>query len=146
MSPAPSELREDTKRPSGEKTRRALLQTLQTGASSPAAIASGENTLPCNKNEVGDIVAAGGNERATLIMKLYSSNPLCAACISPCAVKTGFDSVLCVYGCHHQMENVCNTETGWERARPLLDQVDLRSRDSLIRVMAVVLPPNAASL
>jgi hypothetical protein len=139
VSPAPSDLREDTKRPSGDRTQRALLQT---GASSPTA--GGENTLPCNKNEVGDIVAAGGNEMATVFMQLFSSNPLCAACVFPCSAKPGFDGALCAYGCHHQIENACNTETGWERARPLLDQVDLRSRDSLIRVMAVVLPPNAA--
>ncbi len=132
VSRAPSDLRRDTKRPSGERTRRALLQA---GASSPA----GEITLPCNKNEVGDIVAAGDKERVAVLTKLFSSNPLCAACISPCAAKPGFDPVLCVYGCHHQMENACNTATGWERARPLLDQIDLQSRDSLIRVMAVVL-------
>jgi hypothetical protein len=112
----------------------------------PAASAGGENSLLCNKNEVGDIVAAGDKERVDVFRKLSSSNPLCAACISPCVAKTGFDPVLCVYGCHHQMENACNTTTGWERARPLLDQVDLRSRDTLIRVMAVVLPPNAELL
>jgi hypothetical protein len=143
VSRAPSDLRQDTKRPSGDRTQRALLQT---GASSTEASAGGENALPCNKNEVGDIVAAGDKERVAGFTKLFSSNPLCAACIAPCAAKTGFDPVHCVYGCHHQMENACNTETGWERARPLLDQVVLGSRDSLIRVMAVVLTLNAALL
>ena len=118
--------------------KRALLQT---GDSSPAA--AGESTLPCSKSEVGDIFAAGDEERVAVFTKLLSSNPLCAACVFPCAAEPGYDNVLCAYGCHHQRENACNTATGWERARPLLDQVDLQSRDSLIRVMAVVLPPNA---
>ncbi len=131
------------KRPSGDKKQRALLQI---GASSPAASAGGESTLPCNKSEVGDIVAAGGDKEKSVavVTKLFSSNPLCAACVFPCAAKPGFDPIVCVYGCHHQRENACNTETGWERARPLLEQIDLQSRDSLIRLMAVVLPPYAA--
>ncbi len=125
---------------SDERTKRVLLQT---GASS---LEAGGSALPCNKIEVGDIVAAGDNERVAVFEKLASSNPLCAACIFPCAAKPGFDPVLCAYGCHHQIENSCSTETGWERARPLLDQVDLRSRDSLIRLMTLVHPPNAAQL
>jgi hypothetical protein len=139
MSPDPSGLGKDSKGMSGERTKRALLQS---GAYSPAA--GGESALPCDKSEVGDIVASGDKERAPVLMKLSFSNPLCAACIFPCAAKPGFDPVLCAYGCHHQIENSCKPETGWERAWPLLDQVDLRRRDSLIRLMAVVQPPNAA--
>jgi hypothetical protein len=132
--------RSELKGTSGERTKRALLQT------DAFSLEAGGSALPCEKNEVGDILAAGDNERVAVFVKLLSSNPLCAACIAPCAAKPGFDSVLCTYGCHHQMENACNTETGWERARPLLDQIDLRSRDALIRLMAVVLPPNAVLL
>ena len=139
-SEAPTDLRTDPKGKRG-KTRRALLQL---NAFSPTV--DGGAVQPCSKSEIEDIIAAGDNERLVVFMKLSSSNPLCAACVFPCSAKPGLDGVLCTYGCHHQMENACNTETGWERARPLLDQVDLRSRDSLIRVMAVVLTLNAALL
>jgi hypothetical protein len=117
--------------------KRALLQT---AASSPSAR---ESALPCNKNEVGNVVAADDQERLAVFMKLRSTNPLCAACIAPCVLKPRLEILLCLYACHHQRENACNTTTGWERARPLLHKVDLRSRDSLIHLMAVVQPPHA---
>ena len=136
---APLVYREDSKGTSGNRTQRALLQV---GASSPALEGDGAIALPCDKNEVGDIMAAGDQERLAVIASLLLSNPMCAACVGLCADKPGFDPALCVYGCQHQMENVCDITTGWERARPLLGQVDLGSRDSLIRLMSVVLPPN----
>jgi hypothetical protein len=202
-SPAPSGFRKNSKGTSGERTKRALLQT---GASSPAddggiafpcsqtevgnIVAAGPQGIdvinmtlrlsnpqcaacvlpckdrprldaarcvygchnhswiaqPCNKSEVGGIVAAGDEERVGVFMKLSASNPLCAACVLPCRGMPGFDGVLCVHGCHHQMENTCSNATGWGRARPFLDQVKLTSRDSLIRLIAVVLPPNATFL
>jgi hypothetical protein len=134
---APLVFREDSKGASGKRTQRALLQV---GASSPAG--DGRIALPCDKNEAGDIMAAGDQERLALVASLLLSNPMCAACVGLCADKPGFEPALCVYGCQHQMENVCDITTGWERARPLLGQVDLGSRDSLIRLMSVVLPPN----
>jgi hypothetical protein len=117
--------------------KRALLQT---GASSPSAR---ESALPCNKNEVGVIVAADDQERPAVFLKLRSTNPRCAACIAPCVLKPRLEILLCLYACHHERENACDITTGWERARPLLHKVDLRSRDSLIRLMAVVQPPRA---
>ena len=198
-SPAPSGFRKDSKGTSGERTKRALLQTTASspeddgGIASPCSltevgniVAAGEQggidvvmTLlssnphcaacvlkckgrprldaarcvygchhhggiaqPCNKSEVGGIVAAGDEERVAVFMKLSYSNPLCAACVLPCQGKPGFDGVLCVHGCHHQMENTCSNTTGWGRARPFLNQVNLTSRDSLIRLLAMVLPPS----
>ena len=98
-------------------------------------------TPPCNKAEIGDLVAAGADERPAVVTKLFSSNPGCAKCVAKCNpnAEPGFDANLCANGCHHQKENSCNgNETGWERARPLLHQVDLQNRTSLVRLMAKV--------
>jgi hypothetical protein len=133
-SPSPSGFREDPHETRGERAKRALLQM---GVPSTAA-----GTPPCNKTEIGDLVAAGADERPAVVAKLLS--PKCAECVAPCAAKPGFDANVCANDCHHQKENSCNgTETGWERARPLLHQVDLRNRTSLVRLMAEVRPPTA---
>ena len=130
-SPSPSGFREDPHETRGERAKRALLQT---GVPSTAA-----GTLWCNKTEIGDLVAAGADERPAVVAKLFSSNRGCAACVALCRDVPGFDANVCANDCHHQKENSCNgTETGWERARPLLHQVDLQTRTSLVRLMAEV--------
>lgn len=129
-SPSPSGFREDPHETRGERAKRALLQIVP-------SIATG--TLWCNKTEIGDLVAAGADERPAVVTKLFSSNPGCAVCVASCRDVPGFDANVCANGCHHQKENSCNgNETGWERARPLLHQVDLQNRTSLVRLMAEV--------
>jgi len=143
-SRAPTDLRTD---PKGKrvKTRRALLQL---STSSPTVY--GGAVQPCSKSEIEGITAAGDEmaARDAVFGKLAAANPLCAACISVCANKPGFDRVPCAYACHHEKENSCGNKTGWERekTRSLLRQVDLQSRDSIIRLMAEVLSPNATFL
>ena len=134
-SPSPSGFREDPHETRGERAKRALLQM---GVPSTApSIAAG--TPPCNKTEIGDLVAAGADEMPAMVLKLFASNLGCAMCVIRCRAEPGFDAILCANGCHHQKENSCNgNETGWERARPLLHQVDLRNRTSLVRLMAEV--------
>ena len=143
-SQAPTDLRTDPKGKRG-KTRRALLQL---NAFSPTV--DGGAVQPCSKSEIEGIIAAGYEmaARAAVLWKLAAANPLCAACISVCANKRGFDGVPCAYACHHEEENSCGNKTGWERekTRSLLRQVDLQSRDSIIRLMAEVLSPNATFL
>jgi hypothetical protein len=127
------------------KTRRALLQL---STSSPTV--DGGAVQPCSKSEIEGIITAGDEmaARAAVFGKLAAANPLCAECISVCANKPGFDRVPCAYACHHEKENSCGNKTGWDReeTRSLLRQVDLQSRDSIIRLMAEVLSPKAALL
>ena len=143
-SQAPTDLRTD---PKGKrvKTRRALLQL---STSSPTV--DGGAVQPCSKSEIEGIITAGDEmaARAAVFGKLAAANPLCAECISVCANKPGFDRVPCAYACHHEKENSCGNKTGWDReeTRSLLRQVDLQSRDSIIRLMAEVLSPKAALL
>jgi hypothetical protein len=124
--------------------RRALLQL---NAFSPTV--DGGAVQPCSKSEIEGIIAAGDEMAARAVFgKLATANPLCAECIRVCANKPGFDRVPCAYACHHEEENSCGNKTGWERekTRSLLRQVDLQSRESIIRLMAEVLSPNATFL
>jgi len=121
---------------------------LQLSASSPTV--DGGAVQPCSKSEIEGIITAGDEMAALAAVfgKLAAANPLCAECISVCANKPGFDRVPCAYACHHEEENSCGNKTGWERekTRSLLRQVDLQSRESIIRLMAEVLSPNAILL
>ena len=140
-SQAPTDLRTDPKGKRG-KMRHALLPLR---ASSPTVDGGA-----CSKSEVEGIIAAGDEMAALAAVfgKLATANPLCAACISVCANEPGFDRVPCAYACRHEKENSCGNKTGWDReeTRSLLRQVDLQSRDSIIRLMAEVLSPNAILL
>jgi hypothetical protein len=87
----------------------------------------------CSKAEAQAVLSAA--DPIPVVMQMMGTNPSCATCIISCAEAKGADSVVCLQSCQHQQENRCDESTGLQRLAPLLSNVSLDDRDSLVRLL-----------
>jgi hypothetical protein len=88
----------------------------------------------CSKAEAQAVLSAA--DPIPVVMQMMGTNPSCAMCIiTRCAEAKGADSVVCLQSCQHQQENRCDESTGLQRLAPLLSNVSLDDRDSLVRLL-----------
>ena len=89
----------------------------------------------CSKAEAQAVLSAAADP-IPVVMQMMGTNPSCATCIiSRCVEAKGADSVMCLQSCQHQQENRCDESTGLQRLAPLLSNVSLDDRDSLVRLL-----------
>jgi hypothetical protein len=70
---------------------------------------------------------------------LLGSDLYCGLCIAPCAdVVSRYEQILCVTGCMHQGENMCDAKTDLVTIAPFLVSPSLNDRDGLIDMMNLV--------
>ena len=89
----------------------------------------------CSKAEAQAVLSAAADP-IPVVMQMMGTNPSCATCIiTRCVEAKGADSVMCLQSCQHQQENRCDESTGLQRLAPLLSNVSLDDRDSLVRLL-----------
>ena len=99
-----------------------------------SSINHGQN---CSKAEIAIIVGTAAADRVDATMRLLGSNPACASCLITASQAVYPELLYEVHACMHQNENVCTDSTGLARVAPLLQNVSLQNRESVIAMLAV---------
>ena len=99
-----------------------------------SSINHGQN---CSKAEIAIIVGTAAADRVDATMRLLESNPACASCLITASQAVYPELLYEVHACMHQNENECTDSTGLARVAPLLQNVSLQNRESVIAMLAV---------
>lgn len=91
----------------------------------------------CSKAEIAYIFATPVAERSAVAARMMESNPTCVICIITASRKAYPDVVYYLSACMHQNENECTDSTGLARVAPLLRNVSLQNRQSVIAMLEV---------
>jgi hypothetical protein len=111
----------------GAHSGRMLLQE-----SSPGARA-------CSKAVLESVLATPSANRVAHVMdELMKTDESCAMCLILASQSPYPDVTLGLHGCLHQNENQCTDATGLARIVPLLPNVTLQNRDSVVELLELV--------
>ena len=94
--------------------------------------------LACSKAVLSTLLATPSANRVAYAMELMKTDESCAMCIILASQTPYPDVTHALHGCLHQNENQCTDATGLARIVPLLPNVTLQNRDSIIELLELV--------